>query len=74
MKKIKQPSNYEYFLKLDTTPYKGKWVAIAKNRVVATGQQADEVFKIAKKKYPQKLISLAKVPQQEALVLAVKIK
>lgn len=65
----KQPSNYEYFLKLDTASYKGKWIAIAKNRVAAVDMRADEAFKIAKKKFPGSKISLAKVPPEETLVL-----
>lgn len=69
MKKVKKISNYEYFLKLDTSSYKGKWIAIANNKVVAASSQADEAFKMAKKKYPKSEISLAKVPRQEALVL-----
>ena len=72
MTKAKKPSNYEYFLKLNTASYKGKWIAIAKNKVLAASPQADEAFKMAKKKYPKGNISLAKVPQQEALVLVVK--
>jgi len=66
-------SNYEYFLKVRADSYKGKWIAITKNKVVAVAKRADEAFKMAKKKYPKSEISLAKVPRQEALVLRVKI-
>lgn len=71
MKNIKKSPNYEYFLKLNTTPYEGKWIAIAENKVVASGPRADETFKIAKRKYPKASISLAKVPQEETLVLKI---
>lgn len=64
----KQPSNYEYFLKLDTASYKGKWIAIARNKVAAVDMRADEAFKIAKKKFPTSKISLAKVPPEETLI------
>ena len=73
MKKVKEQSNYEFFLELDTASYKGKWIAIAANKVVAAANKASDAFKKAKKKYPQSKISLAKVPQQEALVLKIKI-
>lgn len=73
MRKTKRQSNYEFFVKLDTTPYKGKWIAIAGGRVVASSPRADEAFKIAKKKYSPSKISLAKVPRQETLVLKIKI-
>lgn len=74
MKKTKKLSNYEYFLNLDTSSYKGKWIAIAENKVIAANSRADEAFKIAQRKYPKNKISLAKVPQQEALVLKIKIR
>lgn len=74
MKKNKKISNYEYFLKLKTASYKGKWIAIADNKVVAVGQRADEAFRLARKEYPENKISLAKVPQEETLVLKVRIK
>lgn len=69
----KKVSNYEYFLKLNTSPYKGKWIAIAENKIAAVGTRADETFKVAKKKYPKSKISLTKVPSQETLVLKIKI-
>ena len=72
MKKTKKLSNYEYFLKLDTSTYKGKWIAIAKNKVVAVDRRADKAFSKAQKKYPKESISLAKVPQEETLVLEIK--
>jgi len=73
MRKVKKRSNYDFFLKLDTSPYRGKWIAIAENKVVASGVQADEAFRKARKKYPQTKISLAKVPQQESLVLEIRV-
>lgn len=73
MKKTKKLSNYEYFLKLDTTAYKGKWIAMAENKVLAADRRADKAFKEAQKKYPKGSISLAKVPREETLVLEIKI-
>lgn len=72
MRKTKRLSNYEYFLKLDTSAYKGKWIAIAENKVVAADRRADRAFKEAQKKYPKGSISLAKVPREETLVLKTK--
>ena len=73
MRKVKKVSNYEYFLKLDTAAYRGKWIAIAENKVVAAGRRADETFRLAKKKYPESEVSLAKVPREETLVLKIEI-
>lgn len=72
MKKATKRSNYEYFLRLNTSPYKGKWIAIAENKVVASGTRADKTFKIAQKKYPKDKISLAKVPREQSLVLGIR--
>ena len=67
--KKKQPSNYEYFIKADTSPYKGEWIAIAKQKVVSHGKDAESVYKKAKKKYKNEDISLAKVPEEQTLIL-----
>jgi len=66
-------SNYEYFLKTDTSSYKGKWIAIAENKVAAVRKRADQAFKAAQKKYPKTNISLAKVPRETTLVLKIKV-
>ncbi|MBM3209493.1 succinyl-CoA synthetase subunit alpha [Candidatus Shapirobacteria bacterium] len=71
MKKTKL-SNYEYFLKTDTSSYKGKWIAIAEDRVAAIKERADDAFRAAKKKFPKGDISLAKVPQETTLILKIK--
>lgn len=65
----KQSSNYEYFIKADTSPYKGEWVAIAKQKIVAHGKDAEIVYRKANKKYQNDEISLAKVPEEQTLIL-----
>ena len=69
MRSIKKVSNYDYFLKVDTSSYKGEWVAIAQAKIVAHGKDAQKVYKQAKKKTPKEDISLAKVPTEQVLVL-----
>lgn len=69
MKSAKKLSNYDYFLKVDTSPYKGEWVAIAQSKVVAHGKDAQTVYKEAKRKARTKEVSLAKVPSEQVLVL-----
>lgn len=58
-----------FFLKTDTSKYKGEWIAIAKNKVIAHGKDAQEVYEIAKKKAPKSDVSLAKTPDEQMLVL-----
>jgi len=61
--------NYEWYITAKTTKYAGKWIAIVKQKIISSGNNADEVYKEAKKKYPKEKPSLAKVPGKEILVL-----
>jgi len=61
--------NYECFVKADLRRYEGKWVAFVEGKVAASGEKAEEVYRQAQAKYPDKRISLAKVPKAETLVL-----
>lgn len=68
----KKLSNYEFFLHTDTSAYKGEWIAISGDKIIAHGDDAQKVYNIAKQKHPQANISLAKVPEDQALVLILK--
>lgn len=70
---MKRISNYDFFIRKDTSTYKGEWVAIANQKIVAHGKDAQKVYKIAQQKTHTKNISLAKVPEEQVLVLAVKL-
>ncbi len=61
--------NYEWYIKTDTHRYAGKWIAIVDQKVVASGNDAEKVYRKAKIKYPKKKPSIAKVPMKEILVL-----
>ncbi|MBI3443691.1 hypothetical protein HY008_03390, partial [Candidatus Woesebacteria bacterium] len=63
----KRLSNYDFFLKVDTAPYKGEWIAITDKKVVAHGKDAGKVYNTAKKKAYKKNISLAKIPDEQML-------
>ena len=62
-------SNYKFYVKTDTAAYKGEWVAIAKKKIVAHGRDAQKVYKQANEKYKNDAISLAKVPEEQTLIL-----
>ncbi len=62
-------NNYEFYINADLSEYAGKWIAIVDGKVVASGERADEVYKRAKEKYPDKIIAIDKVPTDEVLVL-----
>lgn len=68
MSKKSISQNYNFFLKVDTSRYKGEWIAIAGRKIVAHGKDAQEVYNIAKKKAPTKHISLAKAPHEQMLM------
>lgn len=70
-KKTYKSKEFEFFLRASLKKYKGKYVVIIGNKVVASGDNAKEVWEMAKKKYPKKLPTLAKLPKEEALVLKI---
>ncbi|EDY36638.1 hypothetical protein ABOONEI_628 [Aciduliprofundum boonei T469] len=61
--------NYEFYINADLSEYAGKWIAIVDGKVVASGDRADIVMREAEKKYPDKEITLAKVPTDDLLIL-----
>jgi len=61
--------NYEFYINADLSEYAGKWIAIVDGKVVASGDRADEVGREAERKYPNKKIALAKVPEGDTLIL-----
>jgi hypothetical protein len=61
--------NYEWYIKADTQKYAGEWIAIVEQKVVASGNDAEKVYRQAKAMYPKKKPSIAKVPSKEILVL-----
>ena len=54
---------------MDTSPFKGEWIAISRRKVIWHGKDAQDVYQKAKKRYPSHDISLAKVPNEQVLVL-----
>ena len=59
---------FEFYVKANLKEYEGKYVAIVGDKVVASGTNAKEVLEEAKKKYPNKLPALAKIPKEETLI------
>lgn len=62
-------TNYDYFIKTDTSAYQGEWIAIAKQKIAGHGKDAELVYQKAREKYKPSEISLAKIPDREMLVL-----
>lgn len=53
----------------ELSKFRGKHIAIIKNKVVASGNNAISVFEKAKKDHPNEKPVLAFVPKEETLVL-----
>lgn len=60
-----------FFVALDFSKYKGRYVAIVRRKIVASGHDAVQVWLEAKKKYPRAQPELLKVSKGETLVLIV---
>ena len=64
-------ADYNWFIKEDLSYYKGKYVAIAGQKVVSSGYDAKEVYEKALKKTPKIKPTLAKIPSEDIMVLVV---
>lgn len=69
MKKDIPTKNYEFFIKMDTSKYRGEWIAISEKKIIAHGRDAEQVYNLALKKASSQEISLAKTPDEQMLVL-----
>lgn len=65
---------FEFYVKANLKEYEGKYVAIIGDKVVASGTNAKEVLEEAKRKFPNKMPALAKIPKEETLILKFKWK
>lgn len=48
--------------------YPGKYIAVVDNKLVSVNQSEVEAFKEAKRKYPNRLVSLSYIPRKDELV------
>ena len=55
---------FDYFINSDLSNYVGEWICIADNKVVYHGKDIKEGYKKTKEKYPNKIISVTKVPSE----------
>jgi hypothetical protein len=59
------------FAAIDFSKYRGRYIALVRREIVASGRDAEKVWLAAKKKYPQAQPELLKVSKGETLVLIV---
>lgn len=59
------------FFTQKTKQYQGRYIAVAKNKIVASGKNAEDTFKLAKKILsPKKVEGIYYVPQKKDLLTA----
>lgn len=61
-------ADYDYFLETDTTMYKGKWIAVSDNKIVAIGNDLKQVSESAKKNVGNNKFLLIRVPSEETMI------
>ncbi|MCD6276421.1 MAG: succinyl-CoA synthetase subunit alpha [Thermoplasmata archaeon] len=61
--------NYEFYINADLSEYAGKWIAIVDEKVVASGDDPEDVYMRAEKLARGSDISLAYVPLDELMIL-----
>lgn len=69
MVKQNPSANYDFYIQANTAAYKGEWIAIAQKKIIAHGKDAQKVYKQANRKFKNEEISLAKVPEEQTLIL-----
>ena len=62
------PTNDEVYLKLDVRPYAGKWIALAKGQLVASGNDLKKVMSEAETFAPRSKILVSWVPTHDTLI------
>jgi len=62
----------EFKVDIDFSKYRGKYVAIIDNRIIASGENAKLLLESVKAKYPKKEVVLRKIPEEETLILVIK--
>ena len=67
-KNFKASKNLKAYLKLDTTNLANKYVIIVNGKVVAKGRGIEEMLKRVRKKYPDEIPFIAKVPPKQTLI------
>jgi hypothetical protein len=61
--------NFEAYLKLDKTELQNKYVVIVDGKVIAKGEDIEDMLGKVRQGYPDKTPFVAKVPDERMLVL-----
>lgn len=61
--------NFEAYLRLDKKDLQNKYAVIVNEKVVAKGENIEEILEMVKREYPDEIPFVAKVPDERMLVL-----
>ncbi len=61
--------NFEAYLKLDKTQLQNKYVVIVNGKVIAKGEDIEDMLGKVRQRYPDETPFVAKVPDERMLVL-----
>jgi len=65
----KMSKNFEAYLDLDKTGLENKYVIIVDGKVVAKGEDIENMLSSVRQKYPHEIPFVAKVPDERMLIL-----
>ncbi len=61
---LKMDENYKWYQTANLDKYVGKWVVIINKKVIGSRDNVKEILEKAKRKYPNKIPFLVKVPEK----------
>ena len=61
--------NYSAYLTANLEEYKGKWIILCDEHVIASGDNIKKIVNEAQEKYPDKKFLLARVPEEGTMIL-----
>jgi hypothetical protein len=67
-KKVSSPE-FDFFIRADLSRFAGQYIALLGRKVVASGSNAQTVWKQAKRRFPSSTPTIGKLPRAETLVL-----
>jgi len=61
--------DYNWYLSADLAKYRGEYVIISHQKVVYHGNDLKEMLREFRKKFPEETPTIAKIPEEETLIL-----
>jgi len=62
-------AHLDWFSQADLSRYKGRYVIIRGRRIISSGKSPDRLLQKFRGKYPKEIPLLAKIPDEETLIL-----